>query len=61
MSCIHAVMGQVFNDYVESQNGNMKEEYLITSTVGYALPPKKLSELKPGNFWYPCVMPITLT
>ena len=39
----------------------MKEEILITSTVAYAFPPKKLCDLKPGNNWYPCVMPISLT
>ena len=44
-----------------SQGKNDVKEILLSSTVSYGPPPRKMSERREGNYWYPNVMPLKLT
>lgn len=58
---MHAIMGQVYNDYLISMGETHHKELLISSTVGYVMPPRKLEDVQLGNFWFPAVLPVKLT
>ena len=58
---MHAIMAQVYNDYLISQGDTAQKEILITSTVGYLAPPRRLEDVPIGNFWFPAVQPLKLT
>lgn len=60
VQCVHAIMGQTFHDYMRAHDCQDKE-VLFSTTIAYKFPPYKISDMQPGNFWYPCVMPIKLT